>query len=439
MPFSPKLISRSPLILLLFLVSVAGAQQNSLSSLYQQAKASEAAGDYKSATEAYEQILRLRPDMAEAYANAGNLYYLQGQTERAETYFRKAISLKPSLAGPHFLLGVLSFTSHDYASAIKFLNEAQRLDPANSRIQSYLGYTQFALRNYRQAAVHLEKAAQAEPGSVDVFYHLGKAYGKLAAEHYADLERQFPDSLYSLLAQAHVYEAQQNWDLTAKAYERAAALNPAYPHLQEKLKEIAARKPDQGLSSDRSDAATRDVDGALALFYNPPANDKLLGILSQYEARLHDSLNNRITSAEQLYEAAEDEEALSYLAAQWVFDIDPDSYRARQIKAQYYEESGDDTKAIDEYKKAARINPQLPNIHFLIGNLYWKREQMDNAFPELQTELKSDPNHPEALYELGDISLARNQLAQAQTYFFQALKVEPRMKEAHLALARHFH
>ena len=412
------------------------AQNSDLVTLYQHAKAAESSGDYKSATADYEKIIQLRPEMAEAYANVGNLYYLQGETHKAETCFRKAVALKPSLPGPYFFLGVLSCNSRAYHEAFKFLKKAEELEPSNSLIQTYLGYTEFGLQNYSDAAVNLENAANAEPKNIDVFYHLSKAYANLAKVNFGDLEKRFPDSFSAFLAKAHLYEAQQNWDLALQNYQKAAARNPTYAPVQKKLSDIAIRKSGQSAQPELSGTDDGKADGALALFYRPPAGDKVLDILKTSQQQEHQLRSQSIQSAEGLYQLADGYQALSYLAGQWVFEVDPDSYRAHQIKGQYYEESNQDEQAIGEYKRVIEINPKLPNMHFAIGNLYWKREKLDDALPELQKQLESDPAHAQALYEVGDILIARNELTDSEAYLLKAVKYEPGMQEGHLALAR---
>src|SRR5687768_7673186 len=90
---------------LLLLAPLLPAQQEELVRLYSEARSAEAAGDYPAAAQRYERIVVLRPDMAEAYVNLGNLYYVQGRMDRAETSFKKAIQLKAGLFAPHLLLG----------------------------------------------------------------------------------------------------------------------------------------------------------------------------------------------------------------------------------------------------------------------------------------------------------------------------------------------
>src|SRR5437870_692720 len=86
-------------------LALAPGRQDVLAQLYKEAREAQQAGDYKTATQKYEGIVKLQPEMAEAHANLGLLYYQQGHAEQAAETFKKAIQLKPSLAGPYFFLG----------------------------------------------------------------------------------------------------------------------------------------------------------------------------------------------------------------------------------------------------------------------------------------------------------------------------------------------
>ena len=151
------------------------AQSDPLVDLYQQARAAQAAGDLKGATQKYEQIVRLRPDMAEAHSNLGSLYFQQKQSELAQRCFQRAIKLKPELAGPYFFLGVLAFDGRRYDEAWKYLKQAESRDPTATATGLYLGYTNYARANYFEAVRDFQKVAEAEPNNADVLYNLSKA------------------------------------------------------------------------------------------------------------------------------------------------------------------------------------------------------------------------------------------------------------------------
>ncbi|MBC8166924.1 MAG: tetratricopeptide repeat protein, partial [Bryobacteraceae bacterium] len=86
---------------------VAFAQQDSLLQHYQKAQHAQAARDYPTAIHHYERIVVLRPDLGEAFANLGALYYEVGERDKANSVLKKALALKPDLAGPWFFLGAL--------------------------------------------------------------------------------------------------------------------------------------------------------------------------------------------------------------------------------------------------------------------------------------------------------------------------------------------
>jgi Flp pilus assembly protein TadD len=93
------------LLAILAAVFLCFGQADELFTLYSEAREAQSAGDYKTATEKYQRIVTLRPDMAEVHSNLGILYYQQKKSSEASNHFRKAIELKPSLGAPYFFSG----------------------------------------------------------------------------------------------------------------------------------------------------------------------------------------------------------------------------------------------------------------------------------------------------------------------------------------------
>jgi tetratricopeptide (TPR) repeat protein len=420
---------------LLFAGCAAAISQEDLGRLYAEAQAAQNAGDLATAARKYEAIVRLRPDMAEAHSNLGNLYYQQGDAARAGAAYRKAIQLKPQLAGPHFFLGVIAFNQHDYAAALSHLSRASRLDSRNALISSYLGYTQYARGSYAEAAAALENAAEIEGRNIDVLYMLGKSYGHLAGEAYTLLQKKFPEAAYTYLARAHFFEAEQNWKSAAGQYGMALEKLPGNARLREKQAEMAARSP---AKPEIANPARSDdlVDGSLAYLYAPPAGPRIAQEIAVRRARIGSLKPAGPDPDRRLYLTAESYQILSYLAGLQVFEIDPQSYRAHQIRAQLLETSGKDEEAVAEYRRALELKPDLQNVHFAIGSLYWKDRRLEEARVELEEELRLNPNHPQALYELGDILTGAGKAREAEAHFRKAVKLEPKMAEAHFALEK---
>jgi tetratricopeptide (TPR) repeat protein len=418
--------------LVLSFVSPALAQSD-LRELYTEAQHAQAAGDLATATRKYEAIVRLQPRMAEAYANLGNLYYQQGQTERAKTAYQKAIEQKPELIGPHFFLGVIAFDEHDYSAALDHLEKAAATQPSNPLIYSYLGYTRYARSEFGEAATNLEKANTLNGNDVDVLYQLSKSYGHLADRAFAQLQAQFPDSVYPVLARAHLAETKEDWADAARQYGLALKKMPENARLRAKVEWSTAMAAGKPATLDKT-AVDELVDASLAYKDTSIAGAKLKEEIVRWQSQMGGLAS--IQKDGQLYLQGEGYQVLAYLTSLAVFERDPDSYRAHQLRAQMFERVNNDDAAIQEYREALKRKPDLQNIHFAIGTLYWKDHRLDDAWPELLLELKTNAHHPQALYELGDICAFTGRPAEAEKYFLQAVKLEPGMTEAHYALEK---
>jgi tetratricopeptide (TPR) repeat protein len=411
------------------------AQEEALARLYEEAQAAQASGQLSIATEKYEAIVRLRPDMAEAFANLGNLYYQQGKKDRAAPAYKRAIQLKPSLTGPYFFLGEIAFGEHSYSEALSYLKRAETLEPNNPLVRSYLGYTYYATASYENATRNLEQAAAVDPADQEIMYHLSKSYGHLAQSSLSELKKRFPDSYYTHLARAHFYETVQDWQGAAEQYAAALQIKPDNAPLKEKADWTAAKVSAKEPSGNRP-APAEGIDGSLIYLYVPPQGEAVRTELLARQKALLELRRKPATTAESYYSLGETYQALSYLASLLVVQMDPKSARAHLLQAQYLESSGKEEDALNEYKEVIKNQAGLPNVHFAIGNLHWKNQRFDEAKTELLQELKVSPNHPHALYELGDIELTAGNDKEAEQHYLKALKYEPKMAEAHFALEK---
>jgi tetratricopeptide (TPR) repeat protein len=177
------------------------------------------------------------------------------------------------------------------------------------------------------------------------------------------------------------------------------------------------------------------IDGSLAYKETPPAGVKLKEEINRWQSKVSE-LRSTDKDDRRQYVQGEGYQALAYLTSLAVFELDQDSYRAHQLRAQMLEESKNDDGAIREYREALKRKPDLQNIHFAIGTLYWKNHKEEDAWTELEAELKTNPHHPQALYELGDICMFREKPGEAEKYLAEAVQLEPGMTEARYALEK---
>ncbi len=427
-------LGRAAAALVLLLPYSAGAQEEELVRLYGEARSAEAATDYATATQRYERILVLRPDMAEAHANLGNLYYVQGRMDRAEASFKKALRLKPDLAAPHLLLGVLYFNAGDFDQAVPQLTAALKLDPSSAMGELYLGYTYYALSRYTESAEFLERAAERDNKNPDAWYHLSMVYGQISKRHFELLQKQHADSLETHLARSHFFESSGAWTEARAELNQALAQQPDNERLKRRVEWLERRAAGETIDPPAGGAAAED--GSTQYLYSPPAGTAIQTAVAAERSLLGEAIKTKPATRQSLYRLAEGYQALSFLSSLWVLQTDPDSYRAHQLRAQSFEAAGRLDEAVAEYREVLSRKPDLHTIHFAIGNLYWRKERLDEARPELEAELKLNPRHAQAHYEAGDILFSKGETAMAEKHFEEAIRYSPAMQEAHLAVER---
>jgi tetratricopeptide (TPR) repeat protein len=415
----------------LLLLPTARAQEDELVRLYGEARSAEAAGDYPGAAQRYERIVVLRPDMAEAHVNLGNLYYVQGRLDRAEISLKKALQLKAGLFAPHLLLGILYFNARNFTLAMPHLMAAVKLDSSNAMGQLYLGYTLYALARHADSAAALEKAVQLDETSQDAWYHLSIVYGQLSKRSFELLQKQHAGALETHLARTHFFEASSSWEQAQAELSLALAQQPGNERLRQRKDWLAQRAAGQ-TSAPPADSE----EGSTRYLYAPPSGRNIQSALTEERRAVQEAAKIAPPSKQSLYLLAEGYQALSFLSSLWILQTDPDSYRAHQLRGQSNEAAGRVEEAISEYREALKRKPELQTIHFAIGNLYWRNSRLDEARPELEAELKLNPRDAQAHFELGDILFSNGETAAAEKHFAESIRYAPSMPEAHLSLAR---
>jgi tetratricopeptide (TPR) repeat protein len=85
-----------------------------------------------------------------------------------------------------------------------------------------------------------------------------------------------------------------------------------------------------------------------------------------------------------------------------MFDVPPDSaagylFTARMLLRQEF-----DPVAEEYAQKAVALDPKLPLVHFLLGELYLYKSRVPEAIAEFQKELAINPGHAATYYKLAD-------------------------------------
>jgi tetratricopeptide (TPR) repeat protein len=110
------------------------------------------------ARRAYEEAVRLQPDLTDAHINLGLLHHNLGHLAEAERCYRSALAHAPTLALAHFNLGVVLEDRQQKGAAVLAYQEAVKHDPdfleANcnlAQLYEKLGRKRDAFRHYAAA------------------------------------------------------------------------------------------------------------------------------------------------------------------------------------------------------------------------------------------------------------------------------------------------
>jgi TonB family protein len=109
------------------------------------------------ARDAFEHLLSLRPDSADANAKLSYALILGSEAEQATTRARRAIELGDQSAEPHYAIAEASFRFRDYGTAIAEADKALAINPDFGPALITKGLSYSSLKQYGDAATTFER------------------------------------------------------------------------------------------------------------------------------------------------------------------------------------------------------------------------------------------------------------------------------------------
>ncbi len=288
-------------------------------------------------------------------------------------------------------------TQSNPAKAQKLLEQAVQLDPKNFEAQFQMARLLTLRKNFPAAIEHYQAALQ--------------------------INNQVPEIQFNL---GFIYLSQGDYDLAIKYYESCRALSPPYQdevltnlgiaflkknnpaQAQTYFKQAIGLNPNNSLA--RSYLQTNPTAGAVPAGAGPAAEAKTQANTLVNQAK--GQLTANPAKAQQLLEQA---------AA-----LDPTNYEAPYQMGRILTFKKDYSGAVLHYQKAVKLNAKIPEIHFNLGYIYMSQGNYDQAIQSFDScRALSPPFQDEVLTNLGISYLKKNNSAQAQFYFREALKVNP--------------
>lgn len=129
------------------------------------------------------------------------------------------------------------------------------------------------------------------------------------------------------------------------------------------------------------------------------------------------SVENKILEAYRLFSEKNPSEVSGYLNRYQIY------FKRNEFEA-----------AFEEIDQIYRIYPKYPGIHFFRGNLYAKMGNLQAAVSEYQSELKQNPGSVETMMRFGELLLQGKAFQRALDLFTKSMQLAPRQAEPkHLA------
>jgi tetratricopeptide (TPR) repeat protein len=121
--------------------------------------------------------------------------------------------------------------------------------------------------------------------------------------------------------------------------------------------------------------------------------------------------------------------------------VAPNSARMHQAMAHQLAMQGNNAAAIENYKKALKLDPNLPGLHFELAemlNLSTAPADRAEAEHEYEQALAVNPLDEQSECRLGDIAMSKNDLPEAQRRYERAVELRPNDPDATLGLGKLF-
>jgi tetratricopeptide (TPR) repeat protein len=428
----------------------AGTNAQALDRQFQAASAAYNAGRFAEAAVQLENLLHKVPESFEVQELLGLVYSAQSDDAKANPLLEKAVRLKPGSAAARTNLAanLTRLGKLDLAQA-QFLKAAE-LDPKSYDTNHNLGEAYVRAGQLAKAQPFLAQAQKVNPASYDNGYDLALAYlltNRLAdARHLAQdllkldtLKPKDAAELHNLLGE--VEEKDGNFVPAANEFQAAAHADPSESNLFDWASELLLH---------------RTLDPAVDVFTQateryPKSARLAIGLGMAYYARgnYDDAVKSLLRGAD-LNPSDPD----CYLFLSKAYNSSPgqaedviarfrrfSELQPANAKAQYYyamslwkgkraEDTGLDLSQIEALlKKSLALDPNSAEAHLQLGNLYSDQTKFAEAIPEYETARKLDPDLADVRYRLGQayVRTGKKDLAQEEFAIYQKLR------EQHLA------
>jgi tetratricopeptide (TPR) repeat protein len=313
------------------------------------------------AEDCYRKSIEIKPNLAEAHNNLGNLLKELKRYPEGEKEVKEALRIKPNLAEAYNNLGVLLYDLKRYVEAEKEYKEALRINPDFANVHNNLGVLLSELKRYPEAEKEFKEALRLNPDDANAHNNLGNLLKELkryeeAEKEYKEALRINPDYANAHYNLGNLLSELKRYKEAEKEYKKALRINPDYAEAHNNLGILLKELK-------RYEEAEKEYKEALRI--NPDF------------AEAHNNLGNLLSDLKGYYEEAE-KEYLRRLSTNW------NSALLRCMLGDIFYQLKKYPQAEGIYKEAIVIRPDFADAHHKLGELLMNLNRKDEAKKEFE-------------------------------------------------------
>ena len=443
-----------------FLWTTAGfAQTEDLAEQSHHAKELMAEGRFSEAIPIYQKLVAAVPGNPGLVLNLGLAEQMAGQPQKAVPRFQTVLKTQPDNVPALTSLAMAELQMNQPHAAVPPLEKLLRVQPQDVNARGMLAGAYMALNRTPEAAAQYRKLTAADASDAKAWYGLGKAYETLAAQTFARLSKDAPQSPYvaALLADSRLQRKQ--YRSAFFFYHEAQSKLPDLPGLHAGLAKVyedtghadwatAERKSEHPAADCKAQTAEcrflmGDLLGATkgstpsaspaALFWATRAYNQLAIGAFDHLGQLPESVEIHALKAEILHGHGQDAQA----ASEWrvALALAPDNTRLQTELATSLFLAHKYDEVIPMLQKLLAAQSDAPDLNLMMGESLWRTQQPEKALPYLKAALKAEPQFLPAHGALGMVYALLNQNAEAIPQLEKALSLDDD-GSLHYSLAR---
>lgn len=196
----------------------------------------------------FHQALEYNPDLVQSVNSIAALLREVGDVDQATAFYKRSTEILPDRVDSLLALGAQYLASEQTEKAITTLEKVLKLDPDNVSAISRIGNALRLCFRYEEAVEYAKKAASLQPDSPHAYNNLGLVYHEMGrhTDGLASIDKALeirPDFYESYNNRGITVLAMGDMDGAYESYNKALALNPDYAICYRNLATLGKKYP----------------------------------------------------------------------------------------------------------------------------------------------------------------------------------------------------